>query len=415
MHVFQKLARGRVRQGMALGVSFGLAVALAGCSTADSPASTEGEASADLGTCGQIPDLGFDDQSGVLAELGDLADYYNGFPVPVLESAWADWVPDHDGPFTAGVITNPLSNPFQTNLHDGLIEGLESAGIEVIADLAAPDQVDVGAQSQQFQQVLSQSPDIIFFGPLAAEPAIELVNQAGEAGIPVVSLHQSTNSPYAVSVVFNNVLEAMTAGAGVATSMGGEGTVLRVHGVQGIAQDNEAGVGYSAVLDNCPGIEQVSEVNGMYQTAPTQQAVVQFLSTNPAGVDGVLSSGAMGLGIIQGFEQGGHTLSAMADPGSSVGSLTFAKENPDLAFFGTAQPGFAMGETMADVGERILAGEGPKINQFAITLPSINQDTIDSFYVDGSEVTDPSGVEGDPNAYFPDEHLDQLFNNPGGE
>lgn len=365
-----------------------------------------------VSACGVVPELGFDDPEGVAAELGDLSELYNGLLNPVLPSPWADWAPDHDGPYTAGVLTNPLTNPFQTTLHDGLIAGLAEEGIEVIADLAAPDQLDVAAQAQQFQQVLSQRPDIIFFGAVAAEPAIELVEAAGEAGIPVVGLHLSINSEYGVSLVFNNVLEAMHAGAGVADAIGGEGTVLRVHGVPGVAQDNEASVGYEAILETCPDIRQVAEVSGMYQTAPTQQAVVQFLATNPAGVDGVLSSGTMGLGIIQGFEQSGQTLNAIADLGSSKGSVAFAKQNPDLAFFGTASPAFAMGERMAEVGARILAGQGPKVNQFATSLTSITQANIDEFYEEGFELTDPSGVVGDPNDYFPKEQLDQLFNHP---
>lgn len=71
-----------------------------------------------------------------------------------------------------------------------------------------------------------------------------------------------------------------------------------------------------------------------------------------------------------------------------------------------------MEETMSEVALHMLAGQGPKINQFVTTLPIISRDNHDAVWNDSFEVTDSSGLAGAPEAYFPDEHLDQLFNNP---
>lgn len=120
----------------------------------------------------------------------------------------------------------------------------------------------------------------------------------------------------------------------------------------------------------------------------------------------------MGLGVLQGFDQAGQSITAIADLGMSQGSLATAKADQDLQFFGTAQPAYAMGETMSEVALRMLAGQGPIINQFVTALPTITRDNRDSVWDDSFEVTDQSGLAGDQDAYFPEEHLDQLFNNP---
>ena len=390
------------------------ALALTACSgggtTTANPTTEEQDGA--TGACGTVPYLGVNDPDGLLDDLGDIADYYNGFPYPVLASPWADWKPDHAGPYTAGIVMNPLTNPFQQNLHDGLVSSLEDAGIEIIADLAPPTQQDVPVQLQQFQQVLSQEPDIIFFGPIAADAGLELVTAAGEAGIPVVSMHNATNSEYAVSVGFNNVLNSMELGAGVLAAIDGTGTTLRVHGVPGIAQDEDASTGFDAVMKLCPDVTQEGEVTGLYQTAVTQQAVVQFLATHPSGVDAVFQSGVMGLGVLQAFEQSGQVPAALADPGSSKGTVNYAKENPDYPFFGSATPSTRIGETFGEVGARILAGQGPKINQFVVMPQLITQDNIDDVWDETFTSTDPEDVVGDEDVYFPKEHLDLLFNNP---
>lgn len=417
MDVTRHTQHRKFKRGLTVGAALLMTTLLAACSNGGAAPNEDNAAEAGentaAATCGQVPQLPVEDPDGLLEEFDEnIAAYYNGSQNPVLESAWADWTPDHEGPYTAALVTNTRDNPFWTDLADGAKETLEEAGIEVVADLAAPDAVDVATQAQQFQQALSMNPDIILLGALAPDPAIEMVEEAAAKGVPVISMHLATNSDKAVSLSFNGVLDAMQTGAGVAETLGGEGSVLHVHGVPGIPSDIDATTGFEAVLDSCPDLTLAGEVDGMYGTADAQQAVVEYLATNPAGVDGVFQSGVMGLGILQGFDQAGQSLTAIADIGMSQGSLATAKADPELQFFGTAQPAYAMGETMSEVALRMLAGQGPKINQFVTALPTITRDNHDSVWDDSYEVTDQSGLAGDPDAYFPEEHLDQLFNNP---
>ena len=55
----------------------------------------------------------------------------------------------------------------------------------------------------------------------------------------------------------------------------------------------------------CPDVTVAGQVQGLFQPPVAQQAVVQYLATNPAGVDAVLQAGTMGWAIRDAFEQSG--------------------------------------------------------------------------------------------------------------
>src|SRR4051794_33802195 len=143
----QPVLRSPKRRAAIAAISAFAILALAGCSgggtVAGASATPGASQAAATGDCGSVPNLGANDPEGLLKDFPDLAGYYNGFPYQVQASPWADWKPEHGGPYTAGIVMNPLSNPFQTNLHNGLVSALDAAGIKIIADLAPPTQQDV--------------------------------------------------------------------------------------------------------------------------------------------------------------------------------------------------------------------------------------------------------------------------------
>ena len=95
----------------------------------------------------------------------------------------------------------------------------------------------------------------------------------------------------------------MTLASKVVTQLKGSGTILEVHGIPGVQEDNDAFAGFKSVLAQCPDITIAGQVTGDYNPAATQQAVLQFLSSHPGKVDGVFEAGTMTAGIIQAFKQ----------------------------------------------------------------------------------------------------------------
>lgn len=369
--------------------------------------SAEGE------TCGSVPVLAPSDPNNVLSEFdeGTLANY-NGFNQTIQTSAWADWKPDHEGPYTAALVTTPPANPFQVTMVGALRDGLEAQGIDLIFDQAAAGFADVPQQLALYDQAVALKPDIILFQALASGPAVDAVNAAGEAGIPTIGVFNTIDSKYAVNVAFNNVAQAAIVGANVVKEAGGKGTVLKVTGIPGIQQNTDAQAGYDAALALCPDITVAGEVAGNYQNSLAQSAVLQFLATNPAGVDMVLQSGTMGLGVLQAFQQSGREPALIADTGSSRAFIAYAHENPDYPYFGTSAADAAIGATMADVTARVLAGQGPKINQLIKTPLVISNDNLDDAYVDGWALDDTTNAALKDDKFLAGAELDVLFNNP---
>jgi ribose transport system substrate-binding protein len=180
--------------------------------------------------------------------------------------------------------------------------------------------------------------------------------------------------------------------------MGGEGSVLEVHGIPGIQSDNEAFAGFKAVLDQCPNITVAGEATGNFNAAATKGALLQFLSTHPAKVGGVFQAGTMTPGVIQAFEQLGRPVPLVADVGSTQGSIAYAHEHAgDYHEFGSSTPDQAIGRTVATVVLRTLAGDGPVLNMLVTEQQPIGDDDVATVYQEG---WNPSSQD---DAWLPDD------------
>ncbi|WCD93299.1 substrate-binding domain-containing protein [Microbacterium sp. nov. GSS16] len=393
---------------VALGV-----LTLAGCSAPAGGDQNAGNgASPAAGSCGAVPQVGANDPDGLLDDLSaEIKDGYNGYPFELQKSAWADWKSEKTDGFTAAIVGQAPAAPFIAVYQETLAKALEDAGVDVILNVAPNDPTDVPGQLQQFGQAISLKPDIIFFNPAAPEPAIDLVDEAHDAGIPVVSVVVPIDSPNAISVTYNAVLQSMTTASGVFESIGGSGSVLEVTGVPGIPNQAFWDAGRDYALAECPEIDVVGSVQGLFQPPLAQQAVVQYLASNPAGVDAVIQAGTMGWAIRDAFAQAGQPVPPIQDVGASQGMAAYAAANPDYPYFGTATPPIAMAKMAAQVGVKVLAGAGPKLNHVVWAPYVVNDDNL-------AEVVDDSWSESDgtdlapDGVYFTDEQTAEFFTNP---
>nr|WP_274637172.1 substrate-binding domain-containing protein [Microbacterium bovistercoris] len=387
------------------------ALALAGCASTPTGDPT-GSGTPSAGQCGSVPNVGANDPDGLLKDLPEkIQAGYNAYPLKIEKSAWSDWKSDKTSGFTAAIVGQAPAAPFIAAFQKQLAESLTAEGVKIVANLAPNDPTDVPGQIQMFNQALSLKPDVIFFNAAAPESSVTLAKQAYDAGIPVISMVATLDSPYAITVAFNTPLQAMETGAGVLGAIGGKGSVLEVNGIPGIPSQTLWEAGSKAVLDLCPDVKVAGQVQGLYQPPAAQQAVVQYLATNPAGVDGVLQAGTMGLAIRDGFTQAGLTPPPIQDISASQGMIAYAAANPSYPYFGTATPPIPQAKATAQIGLKVLEGAGPKINHI-VWAP---------YYIDRSQIADlvdPSWAESDSSdlapagVYFTDDDIAQFFNDP---
>ena len=397
-------AKKRVIATAAVALFTSVSLALTACSGGGSTPTNDPTA------CGSVPNLGANDPNKLLPE-GVVAQY-NGYPNEIQASSWADWTSSKTEGFTAAVLSPPPSNPYIAELFNGLRDELKAQGVEIVADYAVADFTDVPGQIAQFEQALALKPDVIYISPLAPEPFVDEVAKATEAGIPVVSAESPIDAPGAIGVVRNNVIQAMDAAATIVNSIGQKGNLLKVIGIPGLAADTLAWIGTDAVLAQCPDVKIAGEVTGNFVPASAQAETLKYLTANPAGVDGVVQAGTMGAAILQAFQDAGADVVPISDIGASMGFVNYAADNPKYPYIGSTTPAAYMGQLNAQIGLRVLLGEGPKVN----ILLGYNE-MIDA--QDAAALADPAAnpyafVVGDPAvATFPDGSLDLLFNNPG--
>lgn len=407
--LLRRPGRGAALTAGAVALAFVLA-ACGGTSTKVSTATGDPTPAA-AGDCGSVPARAPQDSDGVLASLPqEVQANYNLYGAAVLASAWAKWKPTHPAPYSVGILWQPPMNPFVSHTHDALVKTLKDSGeVNIVADLAPQGPTDVPGSLQQFGQIVAKKPDLIIAFPLAPEPFIEPINKAGAAGIPVVTPWSTVPSTYAVSVTANAALASANLSAQVLKAIGGKGSVLQVHGIPGITTDNDAFVGFKAALEGCPDVKVAGEVTGNFVSASAKGATLQFLSTHPAGVDGVLQAGTMTPGIIQAYAQLGKPVPPIADIGSTQGSLAYFAKNKDALVASESTPEEGIGTSAARVALRILHGDGPKTNQI-VTLPKpITRDNLGDVVQPGwdpASVAD-AWIAGDE--LFSDAELDAFF------
>ena len=392
-----------------------LAFSLAACGSQDTPSAasavTESAGVPAAGECGAVPSKAPTDPDGVIASMPkDVQANYNLYATPVLASAWADWKPSHAGPYKVAILWQPPLNDFVSKTHEALVTTLKDSGdVKIIADVAPQGPTDVPGSLQQFGQLVAMKPDLIIAFPLAAEPFVEPINQAGKAGIPVVVPWSPVPSKYAVSVAANQVLGSASLAAQTLRAMDGKGSVLEVHGIPGLGADNDIFTGFKAALGNCPKVKVAGEITGNFVSAGAKAAALQFLSTHPAGVNGVLQAGAMTTGIVQAHEQLGKPVPPIADIGSTEGSLSYFSSHKDALVASQSVTYQGIGSSTGRVALRILAGDGPKSNQIVTLQKSITRENLSDIVKPGWNEASAKGASVPGDQLFSDSDLDDFF------
>lgn len=391
------------------GLGVALALSLAACGSSESGTANAGSADAD---CVNVPTVAPKDPDGVVAKLpADVATAYNGYPVEVTASAWADWKPSHPGPYEVGVLWQPPVNPTIGEMHDEMMKALEESGeVEIVADVAPQSPTDVPGALQLFDQLVAKKPDLIILSPIASEPFAAKVDEAGKTGIPVVTPFLPVASKYAIGPTYNNWLLGASLASNVAEEIGGKGDVLVVRGIPGVQHDTDVYAGYEAILEQCPGLNVVGEVVGNYNVAEAKSGVLQFLSTHPEKIDAVLQVGVMTPGIVQAFEQLGRPVPVIADSGSTRASVAYAHEHADsYVEIGSSNSRPGQGGAFAMTVLRTLHGEGPELNHMVVPATLIDQDDVDSIYEEGWTSGDLSDATHPDDVFMTDDQLNAFF------
>ena len=171
---------------------------------------------------------------------------------------------------------------------------------------------------------------------------------------------------------------------------------------------------WRAIFDSCPDIKLIGEIPAFYSVALAKTGVLQFLSTHTQPIDGVIQTATMSQGVLAAFQQAGRPVPFIADIAAQKGFMAYWNDNAAKGYKSFASVGGATSsaDLMTKTILRILAGQGPKINQLIWRHPTANAKTI-KLYVKPGWTADTIGtVENPKSTWWTDRDLDKFFNHP---
>jgi ribose transport system substrate-binding protein len=381
----------------------------AASSGSSSSASSTSSSSALSGSCGTIPNITYNDQSGLVSSLGSYAANYNGFDGTIYKSPWSTWK-GLTGNVKVGILIDGLSNPFQPELESSLQSDLKALGYSTVA--LAPSSASVTDQLQGYQTLLNDGVNLIIAQVQSPTAYNTLIDKAAKQGIPTIGVLNEIADANAVNVVPNSVLGGAELAQYVVKQADGKGLVMFLHGIPGVPIDTDTANGANAVLKLCSGITTNESIVTQFAPPIAKQQMLAFLNTHPQQVAGVITAGPFTSGVIQAFLQAGKTVPVITNNGLDEGGLAYWVQH-ESSFNGVALANTPNGLAYAttQVIHKMVEGDGVKINTLAIAPPLATNSNLTKYVtVDPSWTINSVGSATGPEAnYVSQAFIDAIF------
>jgi ribose transport system substrate-binding protein len=369
--------------------------------------------------CGGVPYVPPNDPNGALAAIKltpALTHDYTGWPDPINASAWANWKPKSPPPYKVALVWNSPSNPFNLyslNLIQKFLKRSPLIDKNIIVTTTS-SQTAVAEQVQDYNAALQQGAQIIVVDALSAPALLPSVQAAAAAGVPTISQINDFDSPDVLNISPNPYLDAAYSADAMVRALGGQGNVLQVLGVPGTSTVVNEQNAWNKIFASCPGINIVGTVNGLYSVSVAQAGVLQYLSTNPQPINGVIETAVMSQGILNAFLQSGLPVPFITDITAQKGFVAYWAAHVASGYhaFGVLGSAESAASLCTNVILRVLAGQGPKVNQLIWRHPQINDKTVQSIASKSWTETTIGTVGSPTSTWWTNKDLDLFFNHP---
>ena len=210
---------------------------------------------------------------------------------------------DGDQPYVALV-----SKGFQHQFWQAVQQGAEDAAEEFDVELSfegPDDESQVDQQIQMLNTALERNPDALGFAALDSQAAEPLLEQADEAGVPVIAFDSGVESDIPVTTVStDNSAAAAGAAEHMAELIGGEGQVaLVVHDQTSISGIERRDGFVEWMEENAPDIEIVDIQYGGGDQLESTSIARSMITANPE-LDGMFGSNeGSAIGIVNAVQE----------------------------------------------------------------------------------------------------------------
>jgi ribose transport system substrate-binding protein len=144
-------------------------------------------------------------------------------------------------------------------------------------------------QIQDLQNLISQGVNVIIVNPSDPQKLNDVIKEATDRGITVVSVDSSVTAPSAFVVTNDQVAWGRLGAQWIADQIGGKGKILYMRGIEGVQADIDRDKGFTEVMSKYPGITYKTVWTGWDYTKGGEIALQEFSATD---YDAVWTTGA---------------------------------------------------------------------------------------------------------------------------
>ena len=202
-------------------------------------------------------------------------------------------------PYTIGISNPFISSEYRTQMIDELIEtNAEYMELGLTEELVIESfDTDVAGQLEQIESLMNQGVDALLVNPGDAVALNQILEEAVEAGILVLSIDQEIEAEGVINVGHDQYEWAKTSAEWFADKLQ-EGDVVLIEGFIGHPANN---LRMSAVYDtfeDYPGINVLASESGFWDEATGQQVMSDYLAAYP-NIDGYWTQDGMAIGALE--------------------------------------------------------------------------------------------------------------------
>lgn len=243
-------------------------------------------------------------------------DYLNDTTIAVPEGDPVDTsMYAKEGPYTIGFINWSTANSWTVQIVE---EVRDEATLypEIEEFIIVSSESDADTQISQIEDMIVRGVDALLLIPVSPDAIVPAVEEAADAGIPIVVFGADVNTDVYVTKLLTDPRGFGRAqGDWLMEALNCEGKIIVLNGVTGISTSDERRGGLQDAIEACPdggaGIEILAEEDAAWAYDQGKLAVERMLAAYPE-IDGVWSQGgAMTQGAIDAFDAAGRALVPM--------------------------------------------------------------------------------------------------------
>ncbi len=188
-------------------------------------------------------------------------------------------------------------------------ESADELGVEMVVYDA---ENDVSKQTSLMEDLITQEVSAIITDPINVESLSPAVEEAEDAGIPVITFdRRCEGAPYTAYVGCDDVLGGQLAAQFINEQLNGEGKIVVIEGTAGSSPSIDRGTGFQSELENYPGLEIVYSQSGEFTREQGMSVMEDAISTVDT-IDAVFAyNDDMMMGALQAMKDANLDLSSI--------------------------------------------------------------------------------------------------------